>query len=213
MIPGIVAGQARSGRAKENLTTYTEVDTSSRLTVTSSRSTFSNLDRNVTAYLYNDFGAGYFSADISVDFDFTITASNPSGYVEVLGVNNQIGDANSRTDALSCSVFNNSGTLQLRIVEADGGTTHVSATNISQGTPYYCRLTRDESVGTYGTATLYVALSAANRSSGVWSATLPITLHSSKKDFRYLYPTAGLNTALAGSLVSGYVENVLINAP
>lgn len=201
--------------AAQDLTTYTEVDTAARLSVTASRATWGSIVRTATAYLYKDFGLNHFSANVSIDFDFLISSSSGNGaFVETLGLSNQVGDAvSARTNALTASVYNNLGTLQLRIVEYDGGTTYVQTVNISTGTTYYCRLERDESVGTFGTAYLRIATSEANRNSGTWATTLTQTLHTSLKDFRYLYATASLNDAAGNFHITGYGEKYRINTP
>ena len=49
--------------ALEDFTTYTEVDTAGRLTVTSDTITIENLDRDEDSYIYADKGADFFDGD------------------------------------------------------------------------------------------------------------------------------------------------------
>jgi hypothetical protein len=59
---------------KENFTTYTEVDPSSRLTVAANLLTATSLHNNETAYVYADKGAAHFAAAWEHDVDFRVTA-------------------------------------------------------------------------------------------------------------------------------------------
>lgn len=210
-------GSARPGDGPtppyQDLSTYTEVDASSRLTVTSLRVTALNLQRNVTAYLYKDFGVDHFSGNVSIDFDLRLTASNNGGLVEFIGLANQVGDFNSRSNALSVVLYRDATNNILQLMEVDGGVQYTDTANISLNTTYYCRFVRDESVGTFGTGYLYLAASDSNRTSDTWIDTLTMTLHSSLKDFRYLYACAGLFTSGNTASISSWSEKYLINAP
>ncbi|KKK65176.1 hypothetical protein LCGC14_2976790, partial [marine sediment metagenome] len=91
--------------------------------------------------------------------------------------------------------------------ELDGGTSY-SATpfDISLDTDYYMTIVRDESIGTYGTITMFT-YSDADRTTLV--NTQAITLHTSKKDYRYIYACQSFNTGTNQS-VSAYTENMTI---
>lgn len=62
------------GGGTEDLTTYTEVDPSSDLTVTSNLIAFDTMRRDVAAGVYKDFGVSYFTGDFEFTFDFDFTA-------------------------------------------------------------------------------------------------------------------------------------------
>lgn len=193
----------------EDLTTYTEVDGAGVLSKTASRATWSGVTRNTSAYIYKDFGAGFFSGDVTVDFDARLTSSSGTSFVEAVGFANQLGDASNANRTNSMGVFlYNGNSVHLR--EMDGGSNYSQSGAISLSTTYYMRFRRDESVGTYGTIYLYVATSDANRNSGTWLHTLSVTLHSSMKDYRYFYATASLNDSNVFPL-SGWAENFLIS--
>lgn len=59
----------------ENLTTYTEVDPNSTITVSSSRVTVDGMRRKAYEYIYKDFGAGYFN-EIDISFAFYLASTS-----------------------------------------------------------------------------------------------------------------------------------------
>lgn len=218
MIPGITAsspgGTSPPGPVYEDLTTYTEVDPSSRLTVTAPRAAFTSFARTDSGYLYKDFGTDHFSGDVSVDFDVFLSSSSSGAFVEAIALANQVGDARpaNRTNTIGAFLYATSPP-QLHLREVDGGTSYSSTYNLALNTAYYCRFERDESFGTYGAIYLRIASSSANRASGTWLTSLGVTLHTSKKDFRYLYALAGYNDAGTPSAITGYTENYFIAQP
>jgi len=78
--------------AYEDFTTYTEEDPNSHITKNSSRVTFSNLTRPESAYVYKDFGSGYFSGDFEFKLDVRYTTCGFNGFVHVWGLFNAVGD-------------------------------------------------------------------------------------------------------------------------
>ena len=56
--------------ATEDLTTYIEIDTPGRLTVTADKVDIDHYDQNEDVYLYKDYGANYFNEDWDLIFDF-----------------------------------------------------------------------------------------------------------------------------------------------
>lgn len=192
----------------QDLTTFAEIDGSSRIATTADRSTWTSLTRSITAYLYKDFGAAFFAGDITVDFDARMTSSSSTSFAEILAFANQIGDATNANRTNTMGVFFYAGN-SIHLREMDGGSNYSQSYAVSVNTTYYLRFRRDESVGTYGTIYLHIAGSDANRASSTWLTTLSVTLHSSAKDYRYFYATASYNDAMAHS-VSGWSEKYLI---
>lgn len=196
-----------------DLTTFTEVDPQFRIAFTSSRVTYLSVARNTTAYLYRDFGVNYFSGNVIVNFDFQFTSASANGaFTEVLSFANQIGDSvpASRTDTMGLVLYRDVAQLQILLREVDGGTAYFSPQNLTASTMYYARFVRDETVGTHGTIYLYLATSSANRNSGIWAHTLSITLHTSKKDYRYLYVAASYNDGASSASTAGFGENYVL---
>ena len=197
--------------ALENFTTYTEVDTNSHISKTSTRVTWSNLNRNEDAYLYKDFGIGYFEGDFTVNLTLNITSPDESGtYEHILTLANSLDDFkgidDASGDALTIQHLSQSGTTtRIAVQELDGGTLYTSSYyNITANTAYYLKIIRDESVGTYGTLYCYIYSDAARTT---LLSTLSVTLHTSKKDFRYIYPIQTYNDS-NNFPMGGYVENL-----
>ncbi|KKM74742.1 hypothetical protein LCGC14_1397280 [marine sediment metagenome] len=197
--------------AVENFTTYTEVDPNSKITVTSSKTSWATLRRNESAYVYIDKGVNYFGGDFTIYLTYNQTGGvGNSGAGQCWTLANLVNDAQSiitaNDDYLSilCTV----GVLKaIQLEECDGGTLYYSAADydITEGTDYYLKIVRDEAVGTYGTLYLYTYSDAARTT---LLNTQSITLHSSTKDFRYLYAVQSRNTGESGIYFTGYSENL-----
>jgi len=96
-------------------------------------------------------------------------------------------------------------------VESDGGDVYFDGPSyISKNKLYYMRIVRDENVGTYGTMYVYIYTNS-ERTEEYELVSHTITLHSSKKDFRYLYITSNDNAAGDDTdIITGYFENLNI---
>ncbi len=199
----------------ENFTTYTEVDPGGiRIEVTSSRVTWTILRRNVDGYVYKDYNAGFFSGDFIFQLTFRVTGGNNGGLANFWALANIVDDwvgiDTANGDGLSASIKRNDITdvPSLTLNELDGGTAYNSgvAFEISDDTDYYITVERDESIGTYGTMTMFT-YSNADRTTLI--NTQAITLHTSKKDYRYLYACQSYNSGTTQS-VSAFTENMTI---
>jgi len=78
--------------AKENFLTYTEVDPTTKITVTAEKITFAAITNNDNSYVYKDKGAGYFDGDFQVVVKGKITASTDNGRPYIWGLANVIND-------------------------------------------------------------------------------------------------------------------------
>ena len=190
----------------ENLTTYTEVDAGGYLTVDSAKVVAIDLPRNVESWLYKDFGVDHFNGDFSHLSRIKATASTAACriYNYIL--------ANS-TDG-PYQIFLDSGSFlggwyleaankEFRIIEFDSGVGYQDVSiPITLGTDYWQDYSRDEVIGTYGT--FYGDIYDDVDYTSLFDA-LSLALHTSKKDFRYLYTIASWNTGAAGpgSMESG----------
>ena len=177
--------------ALEDLTLYTEVDPNNRLTVTTDEVVWAGLTRNESTYLYKDFGVDYFSGDFNILFAFDTDAGDNGGIVYAIGMANSIDDwtgiKTASGDAIAVEVIGHSSAAQIThlVVELDGGTEYPSSQHPANFTNYvYGILRRDESVGTYGTIYLDIYTDSARTN---LVTTRSVALHSSKKDFRYLF--------------------------
>ena len=195
--------------ALENFTTYTETDPNSRITVTTTKVTWTSLTRNEDAHVYADKGVDYFAGNFEIQFTLRLNGGTGTGYPGVLALTNTVDDLKGIDDAsgsylalLQTLVFGNN---QVLLEECDSGTLYYSSysNTLTANTDYYITVIRDETVGTYGTLYCYI-YSDYLRTTQVGS-TLSITLHSSKKDFRYLFPIISSNSGEAWEK-SGYHE-------
>ena len=193
----------------QDFTTYTEVDPSTYFAVTGDTITVTLLPRNVDAYIYKDFGVDNFSGNFTHEIEISTTTSGVEiAYVWMLAnlVDDSKGIDDASGDFLGLYFYEN----DIILVECDGGTTYTASDyNIStDGTVYYITIVRDEDVGTYGTIYAYIYSDAAKTT---LLATRSIALHSSKKDFRYLY---GVNSYNSGAVQarSCVISNLSIGA-
>ncbi|MDP2728989.1 MAG: hypothetical protein Q8O55_00675 [Dehalococcoidales bacterium] len=197
----------------ENFLTYIESDPNSRLTVTADRVTFTALPRNEGApIIYKDMGVAYFNADYEIRFTINISSQDTGNVLPVLVLTNYLGSMGGLIadldDAIFVLVENPSGADPRRIDIAEvvnGSVTTSDHFAQTFGTTYYCKLVRDESVGTYGWMYLYFYSDGARTN---LVATVSLALNS-KEDFRYIWAVGNYNTG-STQAISGYIEKVLL---
>jgi hypothetical protein len=197
--------------ASEDFTTYTETDPGNDFTVTSSRITVSTLAENRDSFVYDDKGVDHFDGDYEHLETVYITSQDTSNNVEVYCLANVIDDFKSirdvlNEDAIAVELFRTTGgDYQITLKEVDSGTQYADGyVGLNTATLYYLTIERDESVGTYGTIYLYL-YDDSDRTSLV--DTMSITLHTSKKDYRYVYGIQSFNSGNVQTF-SGYTENL-----
>lgn len=193
--------------ATEDFTTYTETDPNSRITVTSAKVSWSGLTRNETAYVYADKGAAHFSGDFTHHFDGESTSESASDsignfWMLANAVKNMQALDTDGDDYLACFYFDQTPLIFLR--ERDSSTNYQDFYSGASATQYWYECERDETVGTYGTIYLRI-YSDSGRTTLL--DTLSVTLHTSKKDFQYIYATNTLNSGTTSSH-TGYVQNL-----
>lgn len=198
----------------EILNVYTEVDPGDKITTTTRRATWTNLDRNETAYVYRDKGAGFFSSSfvhyLTVYMTTLITGSYVSAWAltNVLNSLRVIDTANGDFLAVTLLGLGAEAVPTIALYECDGGSI-VGGTDTytpaSLATPYYLKVVRDESVGDYGTLYCYIYSDAARTT---LLDTLTVTLHTSKKAFRYIHAVNSDNSGVTPYPGSGYTENL-----
>lgn len=187
----------------EDFTTYTEVDPTNKVSVTSNKITVTNLETTSSTYVYKDKGVGYFS-------DFTVEAKMALGSTTTLHGSvlvsfwNKIGTISSLISAgetgLRFILYKSTSTSpQVAMTEYYLGTEYEVRTSItmSYDVPYQFVLSK-----TGATASLTIS-----DSSGV-IGTLSLQLHSaSAYQYIYAHQTIGGTTSRT---VSGFVENIKI---
>jgi len=185
----------------EDLTTYTEVDQNSDITITSPKADFVSLDRIANSYVYKDHGIDYFG-DFDIDFEFYIQEGADQGLVVLFAVSNTSGTLNdmiSATDGLTVFAYNNTNNLAITIQDWSNSNydTYIFGGGTTSGVIYS---TISRSVTTL-TMSMF---SDANR-------TVPIdilTLTSEAGTKRYLTVLASCESAVSGGdAITGYTQN------
>lgn len=185
--------------AVEDFTAYTESDPGSEITVTSTKVSWASMARDVDSWVVDDKGVDHFDGDFTHLVETQLTADGSTGLGTFWAIANAIDtwdDIDAAGGSQLLAFFYGTGPA-IYIREIDSGTQYSdTSVNLSAGTTYYLEIERDESVGTHGT--LYCRIySDSGRTTLV--DTLSIALHSSKKDFRYIYACQNLNTGDSGA--------------
>jgi len=210
-------GKGTRTTTTENLTGFTEEDAGGYLAETATRCTFTALTSDADTYLYKDYTASYFSGDFTHDFELYINSggvseTNVYPYTMSNDLDDITGLYNADKSYYTVTVRTQTNAFDLYLSEVDSGTDYNDMTTLNRNTLYYIRIKRNETVGTYGTIYLYVYTSSADRTANTNIIdTLTVTLHTSKKDFRYIMLCASENIG-SSSVKSGYVENLLLVA-
>jgi hypothetical protein len=194
--------------ANEAYTGYTEQDVPGRLTVAANDLTVTNLDDDEDVYLYSDKGANYFSGDFSHNLTFQLSSVTGTPFLCLWALWNTAGNVGAEMASPSGAVLGvyTNGT-QLILLEGQTGASYTATVNISEDTTYYVRITRDESVGTYGTLYLHV-YSDSQFVNLIGSAT--VALHA-KDDFRYLYAMSGRTGGAGSTAVTGTISDLQLD--
>jgi hypothetical protein len=193
--------------ATEDLTTYTEVDPATYISKTTTRVDWTNLPRNVDAYLYKDKGDAHFSGDFEHLLTTLYDAGQQYSAVGCWCLANILDDACAvaAADGLFLQLSGRSTYFQLELYEyLDGVAYSDISSQLAFDTPYYVKIKRDENVGDHGTLYAYI-YSDAERTELV--DTLTLTLHE-KQDFRYIYAATSYNSNNPGYIQTGYCENL-----
>lgn len=194
----------------EILNVYTEVDPGFKITTTTRRATWTDLDRDETAYVYCDKGVGRFSGNFVHYLTVSATACDDGAYIAFWALTNDLNDLRTIDNAggswLAVSMlYASESTFTLNLSECYSGSVDGDTYVAQLDTPYYLKIARDESVEDYGTLYCYI-YSDAGRNTLLH--TLSVTLHTPKKDFRYIHAVNTFNADTTPYLGSGYTENL-----
>ena len=205
--------------AIQDFSTYNIVDPNGRFAITPSRITWTRLRRNESAYIYKDFGVDFFNGYFMLEFEISYENDWNIGTLETVWapmLANIVGNIQTVVGATGDAqgvchqdggALPPAGSPNPKVLEIDGGVEwlppygSVPAFN----TIYYFRLTRDETIGAFGLLLLEVFTDAARTILAVGSGS--ITLHTSMKDFRYLFPVMSRSIA-QNFWSSGFIQNL-----
>lgn len=188
--------------ATEDFQTYTEVEgASATITIDANTVDADDVQSDETNQVYKDFTANYFAEDFEIIFNVYVDLYGAWAYHLPWEIANSTSDADDQVtnneNFLAVQLFEDASPLAVfRLVESDGGdggTVYTDASGeITEQIWYYVRVKRVEAVGTYGTLYCDVYTSAADRTNEANAfANLSITLHTAKRDYRYMFALNG----------------------
>ncbi|VAV82522.1 hypothetical protein MNBD_DELTA01-1618 [hydrothermal vent metagenome] len=190
--------------ATEDLSTYTEVDPSGDLTVTSSKCTADTMASNIDVYLRDDKGASHFG-----DFEHLVTAEFTSNNGTTWPLNSYWALTSSASvvsqqdmitaneGLISYHIHVGGGTIQTVIKDFANGNYDIW-TGASFATPYYMTIERS---GTAMTCKIY-------SDSGRTTLVDTLSLTCGTQSYRYIFAIQGHGSTEIGRSYSGYVESL-----
>lgn len=194
---------------KEDYTTYTELDASSRVTVAANTLTLTSADRDEDFYVVKDFGANYFG-DVTHWVDVNYTSAVASAVFVCWGLADTADDFNNiegaSGDALYVEATKASGSnYAFRIINLVSGTPAVidTSSSIAENTESFLSITRS---GTTGTVQIYST--AALRLAGGAGDVDTITGTVQNTTFRYVYGIGSYDGSSGGVVISGTCKNL-----
>ncbi len=195
--------------ALENFSAYTEVDPNSRISKTATRVTWTSIVREEIAHVSSDKGVNHFDGDFTHLLTVNASVVDNGGLSVHWAISNVVDSFKGLQDASEDGLFINflggASAVTLNLQEMDGGSITGDQYTYTLGTTLYLKITRDESIGTYGTIFCFIYSDAART---VLVDTLSVTLNTSKKDFRYIYGFQSWEQSADSALVTGYTENM-----
>jgi len=187
-----------------DFTTYTEVDTSGRLTVTSTKATAVNAGAGDIVYIYLDKNTATLNA-LDVDFEIYINSDSTTDGRGGMAISNTVGvvDGFASTDISVMGMIAGGPNYNIMLVRGDS----VSEKNYacSANTIYYCTLTR---VAASDTVTLKVYSDSTRET---LLDTLTETGFGTTTRYRYVY--GFVNQQVGTGDFDGYVQNLTLNRP
>lgn len=194
----------------QDYTAYTEVDTSSRLSVAANALTITSLDTDEDMQLTYDFTASYFSGDFEHSLNVKVTVGDGAESCYLWGMSNSVANPigkliTENTDVI-CLAWTN-GTLILTERNSTSNTSDTSSA-LSLATDYYLRIVRDESVGSYGTLYCYIY---TDREYCELVDTLTVTL-TEENDWRYLWGASSVGDGAGSTAFTGTIANLTLDA-
>jgi hypothetical protein len=183
----------------EDFTTWSPGETdppTGVITVTPMTVSWVNFNRQVDRYHVDDKGVNAIDGDFEYLFRWKMTAMDNSAAVYSPMVANLLDDGKNIADVSGDFLANWLGKTPtahvILLQELDGGSLYQDTSiNLSLNTNYYAKFKRVESTGTHGTGYTLI-FDDPDRTSSVDN--LSITLHTSKKDYRYLYAVNSYNS-------------------
>lgn len=182
----------------EDFTTYTEVDSNNKLTVTTTKAEGANVDWNEEVYLYKDYGANYFNA-IDIDFEIYLASTSNNDCFGGIAVTNTVDDVSgfASTDIVFYAM---KGPVGLWLQRGTGEALDAYAG--AADTLYYCTLLRAASSDAVN-AEIY---SDASRETLL--KTLTVSGFGTDTKYRYVFGFVNRYDGTSGYGFYGYIQNM-----
>ncbi len=184
---------------------YTEVDASTRLTVTATKITAVDCDRDIDAYVYKDFGVDYFNA-LNTYFEvYQSSATLLYGDIANIGFSNTVNAVDAWESTSISAQWNRAASVPYyRFYLVRGAQAATDYYIAAQDTLYYCTMSR---AAGNDAATIKVYSDAARTT---LLDTLSVAGYGTAK-WRYCYGFASWNDGTAGADWDGYTQNLDFN--
>ncbi|HPD15819.1 MAG TPA: hypothetical protein PLE19_12765 [Planctomycetota bacterium] len=181
----------------EDLTTFTEVDSASDLTLSATTCTINSMRRDANSYVYKSYGASHFT-NYEHDFEAKFTSADAGSDVIVWGCTNDYGAFVDMSNGQIVYHSRTSDGLTYRYLLYDRGNSNYDLGAVSINTAYYFTVGRS---GTTGTCEIY---SDSGRTSLV--DTLAATVQNTA--WQYLMCCGSINSGTYGDRAqTGYSKN------
>lgn len=154
----------------EDLTTYTVVDSEGNLQNNPNQLIITNMHvEHTEAYIYKDFGAGYFSKDVVINFDFCVTDDSGQDTSDMFGLIALCNTLGCRDDNDAGPFVNwagkQDGTIQIYVGDDSWSTSYMRFNAVPNVTVFYCTLERISAVAPNDCQVLLSVYSDAARTS------------------------------------------------
>jgi len=184
----------------EDLTTYTEEDDNTKLTVSATKALAADVDQDEDVWLYRDMGAGFFDG-LDIDFEIYVAATSLDDGRGGMAITNTVGDM-TEFASTDITVYASEGAGPAYYIKLmRGNSVATDSYTCSAGTIYYCTLER-----VAGQDDVYLKIySDAARTTLVDTLTVA---GFSTTTYRYVFGFVNNNSAAGNKDFDGYVQNL-----
>ena len=211
---GAMSTPSGSADPRRDYTTATVLGTTANIAITPYQLTYTGFDRNNDVRLTWDDGVGFWNGDITVDVDhYSNSSSDTNGICTIVDLSKNytagnVGSSPTPQDSIHLYIAATATNANIVLQEYDGGTRYSTTYLTSLDTDLYLRLRVVRGVGSFGTVYLDLYSDSARTS---LTTTLSITLHSSVKDYRYVYAALSHHSGTTGNAFDGTTSNFIIS--
>lgn len=203
--------------AYENFTTYTEVDTASKITVDSATKVswlgIYTRTPSEDGYLYKDKGVDHFNGDFTHKFEMQFVNAGNLSCPNYWMLANTIGDSgdicDAGGDAYTFFAYDDTESIYLRIFENGStvGDDSWATPGPQASTTYFVEIVRDDDGGANSTGRLTAYIRTGSHTGALQDTLVADCSAGEQNDFRYIYAFATASVSLDG-LATGFTQNL-----